>query len=223
MKLLVVEDDHSLLEVISTVLKEESYQVDSADNGAEGLLLAQSKVYDALILDIMLPEMDGLKLVKTLRNQSISTPVLFLTAKDSVEDRVRGLDVGADDYLVKPFAITELLARVRALLRRGHAGSGEDISYLGLSVNPSIHDGFVDTHPLNLSQKEYELLEFLIRNSEQILFRDQIFNRVWGFTSESGINVVDVYVHYLRKKLEPYGYADVIKTVRGVGYMLKGE
>lgn len=223
MKILVVEDDPSLLEVICTVLEEESYQVDSANNGSEGLLLAQSKVYDALLLDIMLPEMNGLQIVKKLRTQSISTPVLFLTAKDSVEDRVKGLDVGADDYLVKPFAITELLARIRALLRRGHGGTGENIVYQALSIHPTAHEGYISDQPLNLSQKEYELLEFFLRNSEQILFRDQIFNRVWGFDSESGINVVDVYVHYLRKKLEPYGYGDLIKTVRGVGYMLKGE
>ncbi len=223
MKILVVEDDSSLLGLISSVLKEESYQVDCADSGSEGLLMAERDVYDALILDIMLPEIDGLSIVKRLRAQSVKTPVLFLTARDSVEDRVKGLDVGADDYLVKPFAISELLARVRALLRRTKGEMDGEISYGPISLQPNTHDGFAGEHQLNLTVKEYELLEFLLRNSEQILLREQIFNRIWGFDSESGINVVDVYVHYLRKKLAQYDCGDFIKTVRGVGYMLKGE
>lgn len=223
MKILVVEDDSSLLNVISTVLKEESFQVDCAGNGDEGLLLARNDVYDLLILDIMLPELDGLSIVKKLRTQSVKTPVLLLTAMDSVEDRVKGLDVGADDYLVKPFAISELLARVRALLRRSKGDLGDAVSYGPISIQPNAHDGFAGDHSLNLTVKEYELLEFLLRNHEQILLREQIFNRIWGFDSETGINVVDVYIHYLRKKLDQYGCGDYIKTIRGVGYMLRGD
>lgn len=223
MKILVVEDDHSLLGLVSSVLKEEGYHVDSATSGDEGLMLAEQNVYDALILDIMLPEIDGLSIVKKLRSEANRTPVLFLTARDSVEDRVKGLDVGADDYLVKPFAINELVARVRALLRRTKGEPDGDIAYGPISLQPNAHDGFAGENPLNLTVKEYELLEFFLRNYEQILLREQIFNRIWGFDSESGINVVDVYVHYLRKKLAVYGCGDFIKTIRGVGYMLKGD
>lgn len=199
------------------------YEVDSTGTGRDGLILAQTGVYDALILDIMLPEVDGLSIVKQLRAQSIKTPVLFLTARDSIDDRVKGLDVGADDYLVKPFAINELLARVRALLRRTKGEPDGQVWYGPISLQPNVHDGFAGEHRLNLTVKEYELLEFFLRNSEQILIREQIFNRIWGFDSESGINVVDVYVHYLRKKLAQYGYENYINTVRGVGYMLKGD
>lgn len=223
LKVLVVEDDCSVLELIRSVLIEESYQVDCASTGDEGLLLAERDVYDVLILDIMLPGIDGLSIVKRLRAQSIKTPVLFLTARDSVEDRVKGLDVGADDYLVKPFAISELLARVRALLRRTKGEMDGEVSYGPISLQPNAHDGFAGEQSLNLTVKEYELLEFFLRNNEQILLREQIFNRIWGFDSESGINVVDVYVHHLRKKLAQHGYGDFIRTIRGVGYMLKGD
>ncbi|MDA8443090.1 MAG: response regulator transcription factor [Peptococcaceae bacterium] len=223
MKILVVEDDRSLLELICTIFKEEAYEVDCADNGDEGLMLAEKDIYDALVLDIMLPGIDGLAIVKRLRANSIKTPVLFVTARDSVEDRVKGLDFGADDYLVKPFAITELLARVRALLRRVNGEMTAEVVYGPIALQPNLHDGFAGGNALNLTVKEYELLEFFLRNSEQILVREQIFDRIWGFDSESAINVVDVYVHHLRKKLEAHGYGTYIKTVRGIGYMLKGE
>ncbi len=223
MKVLVVEDENALLEGISHILEEENYQVDRALNGYDGLQLAKQDIYDVLILDIMLPEMDGFSIVKALRDESIRTPILLLTAKDSVEDRVRGLDLGADDYLIKPFAAPELLARIRVLLR----GKGEmvenDLTYGPIKVVESEHDGYINDEKLNLTVKEYLLLEFFIRNKEQILLRDQIFNRIWGFSSDAGLNIVDVYVHHLRKKLAPFVLEDYIKTIRGIGFMLKGD
>ena len=158
MRILTVEDERSLLQAISGVLIDEGYQVDSADRGDEGLLLAERGIYDLLVLDIMMPGIDGLTLVKRLRAKGITTPVLFLTAKDSVEARVEGLDAGADDYLVKPFAVEELLARTRAILRRnGKIGLEGELAYGPISVKPQEHDGYVDTHPLKLTSKEYDL------------------------------------------------------------------
>lgn len=223
MKLLLVEDDKPLLEGIITVLKEENYDVESCLDGEEGLYLAKQNIYDAIILDIMLPSVNGLTIVKTLRNEGIQTPILLLTAKDSVEDRVRGLDAGADDYLVKPFAVPELLARVRVLLRAKGSGNEQKISYGPLWINKQEHDGYAANTKLNLTVKEYELLEYFILNQEQILPRDQILNRIWGLESEVGFGVVDVYVHHLRKKLGECQLDHYIGTIRGIGFMLKGN
>jgi two-component system response regulator CiaR len=222
MRVLIIEDDLPLLDAIATVLKEEAYQIDIADNGNLGLYIAELGVHDLIILDVMLPGIDGIQITRKLRSHYIKTPILLLTAKDSVDNRVEGLDAGADDYLVKPFAIPELLARARALLRRqSDVNSEGELSYKGLSVRTKMLDGYVEDAPLKLTVKEYELLEFLLLNKEQILTRDQIFDRVWGFDSDSGCGVVDLYVHYLRKKIDGFGYEGYIHTIRGVGYMLK--
>lgn len=223
LKILVVEDELALLDGIRKILTEENYQVDTAESGYDGLELARQNIYDAILLDIMLPEIDGFSIVKTLRENAIRTPILLLTAKDSVEDRVKGLDLGADDYLIKPFASPELLARLRVLLR----GKGElvanDLSYGPISVNENEHDGYFEGNKLNLTSKEYQLLEYFIRNKEQILLKEQIFNRIWGFSSDAGINIVDVYVHHLRKKLGVFQLDHYLKTIRGIGFMLKGD
>ena len=221
MKILVVEDDEPLLKILISILEEGFYEVDFAVDGDNGLYLAERSIYDLLILDIMLPHKSGLLIVKELRLKEIHTPVLLLTAKDSVPDRVNGLDAGADDYLIKPFAVEELLARVRALLRRNRAGDEDELRYGPISLRPSEHEGFVDGKPQKLTIKEYELLEYLLYNREQILTREQIFDRVWGFDSEAAVSMVDVYVHFLRKKLSQYG--EYIRTVRGVGYVLRRE
>jgi two-component system response regulator CiaR len=222
MRILVVEDDLPLRDVITKVFEEESYQVDGTDSGEEGLFLAEQGIYDLLVFDIMLPGMSGLSMVKKLRLQAMTTPILFLTAKDSVEDRVQGLDVGADDYLVKPFAISELLARVRALLRRqGAMGAEGEFSYCGISIKPKLHDAFVANIPMQLTIKEFELMEYLVLNNEQILTREQIFDRIWGFDSDTANGIVDLYIHYLRKKMSLHNCDHLLHTVRGVGYRLK--
>lgn len=222
MLILAVEDEKALLQTIAGVLTDEGYQVDTAERGDDGLLLAERGIYDLLVLDIMMPGMDGLSLVRTLRTKGILTPVLFLTAKDSVESRVEGLDAGADDYLVKPFAAEELTARVRALLRRqGKQNAEGELVYGPLSLKINEYDGFVDDEPMKLTTKEYELLKYFLQNREQILTRQQIFDRVWGIDSEANYGVVDLYVHYLRKKLG--AYEGFIRTIRNVGYILKKE
>lgn len=220
--MLVVEDDLPLRRIITTILEEEQYEVDQAEDGEEGYLMASSYDYDLITLDIMLPKMDGFTLIKKLKRDGCQIPTLFLTAKDRVEDRVKGLDFGADDYIVKPFATEEFLARIRSLLRRsGKIGIEGKISYGPILLDTNQHEGFIKEESLKLTIKEYELLYYLIQNKEQILTRDQIFERVWGIESETTEAIVDLYIHYLRKKLAPFGYEKLIRTIRGVGYMVR--
>ena len=222
MKILVVEDDDALREAIVSLLTEENYIIDEAATGDEGLYLAEQGIYDLLVLDIMLPEISGLEIVKKVRETDSAVPILLLTARDSVNDKVNGLETGADDYLVKPFAIQELLARIKALLRRGGAMANDGkITYGGVTIDSKVRDGFVGSDGLALTTKEYDLLEFLVLNKEQILTREQIFDRVWGFESETTISVVDLYIHYLRKKLAQSGHDSLLRTVRGAGFMFK--
>lgn len=221
MKVLVVEDNASLLESIRQILEDE-YEVDTADNGEDGLYLAQQSIYDIVLLDVMLPGMDGFEIIRQMRNAKLDTSVLFLTAKDSLEDRVKGLELGGDDYLVKPFQAAELKARVRALLRRsGIISLEQGLKYRGIELLEREKDILVDGEPIKLTVKQYELLEYLIQNKGKILTREQIFDRVWGFDSDTTIAIVEVFVHHLRKKLEPFQYHKDIQTVRGIGYMLK--
>ncbi|GMA98010.1 response regulator transcription factor [Pelosinus sp. IPA-1] len=222
MKILVIEDDNVLREAVVALLLEENYVVDEASTGDHGLYVAEQCIHDLLVLDIMLPEVNGLEIVRTLRAKGCPVPILLLTARDSVDDRVIGLDAGADDYLVKPFAIRELLARIKALMRRkGNLVTEGDLSYGGISLSSKVRDGFAGNQPFGLGSKEYDILEFLILNKEQILTRDQIFDRIWGYDSEAAISVVDLYIHYLRKKLAPYGFDMLIQTVRGAGFILR--
>ncbi|WP_050616423.1 response regulator transcription factor [Bacillus testis] len=223
MRILVVEDHESLLHSIRDILQK-SFTVDIASTGEEGYFLAQQNIYDAIILDVMLPGMDGFDILKKLREEHIETPTMFLTARDSLEDRVKGLDIGGDDYLVKPFQAPELEARLRALLRRSGAFTNEQtIRYKGIELLGKENDIKVDGHPVKLTLKQYELLEFFIGNAGSILTREQIYDRIWGYDSDTTIGVVEVFTHHLRKKLEPFGYDKDIKTVRGIGYMLQKE
>jgi DNA-binding response OmpR family regulator len=224
MKMLVVEDDVSLRQAVARVLREEGYTIEEASAGDEGLLYAEQDVFDLVVLDVMLPGMDGLSVVRRLRARGVATPIVLLTARDGVEDRVRGLDAGADDYVVKPFAMQELLARVRAMLRRkGAVGADGELEFAGLGLRPRELEGYAGGQPLRLTQKEYKLLEYLLLNREQILTREQIMDRVWGFESDAAGSVVDVYIHYLRRKLAPAGLDALLHTVRGVGFMLRGS
>ncbi|KMY51810.1 response regulator transcription factor [Peribacillus loiseleuriae] len=223
MRILVVEDNRSLLQSIKQILSEE-FEVDCADNGEEGLFMALQNICDLIVLDVMLPEMDGFEVIQRIRSEQIQTPVLFLTAKDSLEDRVRGLDFGGDDYLTKPFQAPELQARIRALLRRGGSlTTNQTIQYRGIELFGKEKDIVVDNYPIKLTLKQYEMLEFMIQNKGVILTKEQLYDRVWGFDSDTTIGIVEVFVHHLRKKMEPFGYQKDIQTVRGIGYMLKKQ
>jgi len=220
---LVVEDDIALANVIVAALREEAWEPTHAATGSEGLRLALAGTFDLIILDVMLPAVDGFAIVSRLRSAGMTTPVLFLTALGSVDDRVRGLDAGGDDYLTKPFDVQELLARVRALARRELIATAvaADLVYGQLTLRPDAHEVIADGNLLNLTAKEFALFEYMLRNAEQILTREQIFNRIWGYDSEVGASVVDVYMHYVRKKLAPFACDGYIRTVRGIGYMMK--
>lgn len=224
MQVLIIEDDMALLHAISAVFREEGYTVHDCTRGDDGLYMAEQNIYDLIILDIMLPGMSGIALIHYLRAQSIMTPILLLTAVDSVEERVKGLDAGADDYVVKPVAFPELLARARAILRRnGTLGCEGEITCDRIALRPKLQEGFIDDEPLKLSLKEYELLEFLLIHRNQILTREQILDRIWGFDTDAGIGIVDVYIHYIRKKLMHHDCDGMIQTIRGVGFMFKGN
>ena len=222
MRVLVVEDDVSLIHAVSSVFREEGFSVHESQRGDDGLFMAEQNVYDLIILDVMLPGMTGISLIHHLRSQGIMTPILLLTALDAVERRVQGLDAGADDYVVKPVAFPELLARSRAILRRhGTLSDSGEICLGAITIRPKLQEGYVNETPLKLSAKEFELLEFLLINRNQILTREQILDRVWGFDTEAGAGIVDLYIHYLRKKLAPHSFSELIQTIRGVGYLVK--
>ena len=220
MRLLLVEDEERLAEALAFILKKHNYGVDLAYNGEIGQNMAESGAYDIIILDRMLPGKEGVTVLRELRRQGIATPVLLLTARDTISDRVEGLDAGADDYLVKPFATEELLARVRALARRPSPQVVvEKLSVGRLSLDSQLCQAEVNGTVVKLTLKELLLLELLMRHTGQVITKDQILNRVWGLDSEVEIGNVEIYVHYLRKKL---GSKFVrIDTVRGLGYCLK--
>lgn len=223
MRILVVEDNAALLQSIKQILEVE-FEVDCAENGEEGLFMVIQNIYDLIVLDVMLPEMDGFEVIQKMRSGHIWTPVLFLTAKDSLEDRVRGLDFGGDDYLTKPFQAPELQARIRALLRRsGSLTTNQTLQYRGIELFGKEKNILVDGHPLKLTLKQYEMLEYMIQNKGAILTKEQLYDRVWGFESDTTIGIVEVFVHHLRKKLEPFGYHKDIQTVRSIGYMMKEQ
>lgn len=223
MRILVIEDESRLARIIAQVLKQERFDVDLAGDGESGLDLALTGGFDALIVDRMLPGRDGLDLVRVLRAEGVETPVLMLTALGELPDRVEGLNAGADDYLGKPFAFDELLARLRSLLRRADRPLIADEVTLGeTTVNLTTHTVQRAGKEVALSPKEYALLETLIRNRGRVLSRDQLLERVWGYEADPRGNVVDLYVYYLRRKLDPEGSdpEPLVRTVRGAGYVI---
>jgi len=221
MRILVIEDEVKIAQFIKRGLKEEGYAVDVANDGEEGHFLLSSNEYDAIILDLMLPKMDGLTLCRTLRKEGNQTPIIMLTAKDTVKDKVKGLDSGADDYLPKPFAFEELLARVRVVLRKKDSRVQTQLKVDDLNLDLLTHKVTRGDREIDLTVKEYALLEYLMRNAGNIVTRTMISEHVWDINFDTFTNVIDVYINYLRNKIDS-GFTDkMIHTVRGKGYLLK--
>ena len=226
MRILVVEDEKKINDIIVKTLKQEKYGVDSCFDGEEALDYIFSVEYDIILLDIMLPKKNGFEVIKSIRKKGIKTPVLFLTARDQIEDRVKGLDLGADDYLVKPFAFEELLARIRVVLRKNSV-SGEDsgniLKIANLTVDCNKHEVFRDEISIKLSAKEFSILEYMMRNKGRVVSKEKIEEHVWDFDYEGGSNIVEVYIKFLRKKIDNDFSPKLIHTIRRVGYVLKVE
>lgn len=223
MRLLLVEDEDGIGKFISQGLREAGHRVDWARDGEKGLDYALDAEYDVIVLDIMLPKMDGLRLLQEIRQRAVKTPILILTARDAVEDRVTGLNTGADDYLTKPFDFSELLARINALLRRPPLQATNILRVADLEVDTARRVARRGGRILELSQREFMLLEYLMRNAGHVLTRTQIGERVWGFDFYNESNAVDVYIGYLRRKIDKNAAIPLIKTIRGVGYRLSNN
>jgi DNA-binding response OmpR family regulator len=221
MRILIVDDDRRLCTVIKRGLLEEAYAVDLAYDGEEGEYLAEVNQYDLIILDIMLPNKNGIEVCQELRAKKISIPVLMLTAKDTVEDRVRGLDTGADDYLIKPFAFGELLARIRALLRREGMSKSPELQVGDLTLNTLTRQVWRAQRPIELTTKEYVILEYFMRHPNVVVTRTMIEEHAWDYDFDSLSNLVDVYIRRLRRKIDIDGKDSLIQTVRGAGYRLR--
>ena len=226
MRILVVEDEKKINDIIVKTLKQEKYGVDSCFDGEEALDYIFSVEYDIILLDIMVPKKNGFEVMESMRKKGIKTPVLFLTARDQIEDRVKGLDLGADDYLVKPFAFEELLARIRVVLRKNSV-SGEDsgniLKIANLTLDCNKHEVFRDEISIKLSAKEFSILEYMMRNKGRVVSKEKIEEHVWDFDYEGGSNIVEVYIKFLRKKIDNDFSPKLIHTIRRVGYVLKVE
>lgn len=222
MRILLIEDEIHLSEALVYTLKKNNYIIDAAFDGIEGQRMAETGVYNVIILDRMLPGKEGLQILRDLRKQKITSPVLILTAKDSIKDRVEGLDSGADDYLIKPFSKDELLARIRALGRRyTDEISNEELKVGFLSFHPLKGEIKVNKEVIKLSSKESQILEIMLKNKDIVITKEQLLDRIWGFQSDVELNNIEVYISYLRKKLTQANCGIVIETIRGSGYCLK--
>jgi len=221
MRILLVEDEKKVASFIQQGLAEEHYSVDVAHDGEKGLLMAESEQYDLLILDVMLPKKNGLEVIKDFRARKGTTPALMLTAKSATDDKVAGLDSGADDYLTKPFAFAELLARVRSLLRRGAREKSTVLAMADLELDTVTHKAKRAGRLIELTAKEYALLEYFLRNKERVLSRTLISEHIWDYNFDTGTNIIDVYVNHLRNKIDSGAEKKLIHTVRGVGYVIK--
>lgn len=220
MKLLIIEDDKYISETIKEITQD-MFEIEQAFDGEEGLFLAEQNIFDVIILDIMLPNMNGYEVLQNLRDQNITTPVIMLTAKGGIEDKIKGFKVGADDYLVKPFYREELLLRLEAIIRRSGGEFKENIiTFKDLKMNLKNKTVTIEEELVKLNGKQFDLLEYLITNKNTILTKEQIFDRIWGFESDTSTTVVEVYASNLRKSLKKFNYDLYIKTFRGLGYML---
>lgn len=221
MRILIVEDEKKVAGFVRKGLEEETYAVDVAYDGEEGFHLASMNQYDMIILDLMLPKMEGLEVLTRLRDKKVTTPILLLTAKDAVEDKVEGLNKGADDYLTKPFAFSELLARVRSLLRRGQVETKTELQVGDLNLDMVSHKVSRNGEEIELTGKEYSLLEYFMRNEGKVLTRTMIAEHVWDYNFDTFTNVIDVYVNHLRKKIDKKYPSKLLHTLRGVGYVMR--
>ncbi len=222
-KILIVEDEEQIASFLRRGLTYEGYEVETAADGTSALGKARDARPDLVVLDLMLPGMDGLEVCRRLRAAHSSLPILILTARDSVSDRVQGLDAGSDDYMVKPFALAELLARVRALLRRAGPGEPEVLQFADLKLDTGTRQVYRAETRIELTSKEFDLLELFLRHPKQVLTRETIYDRVWGYDFGGESNIIEVYIRYLRQKLEADGRSRLLFTVRGVGYVLREE
>lgn len=220
-KILVIEDETQLAKFVQMELSYEGYEVSVANDGLSGLMAARDSMPDLILLDWMMPGLAGVEVCRRLRSTGAQMPIIFLTAKDDVADRVAGLDAGADDYVVKPFSIEELLARVRAHLRRNDPQEAETLQFETLTLNRKTREVFRGNRGIELTAKEFDLLDYLIAHPRQVLTRDQILEKVWGYDFMGDSNIIEVYIRYLRLKLESEGEKRLIQTVRGVGYVLR--
>jgi len=223
MRILIIEDEKKVAKFLQQGLEEERYTVDTAYDGETGTNLALTEVFDLVILDILIPKKDGITVLKELRSKHITTPVLLLTAKSSVDDKVEGLDAGADDYLTKPFSFAELLARVRSLLRRGTSEKSTILKVLDLQLDTVTHKAKRGEKTIELTGKEYALLEYFMRNVNRVLTRTLISEHIWNYNFDTGTNVIDVYINHLRSKIDDGYERKLLHTIRGVGYVFKDE
>jgi len=221
MRILIVDDDRRLCNIVKRGLIEEAYVVDVAYDGEEGEYLAEINPYDLIILDIMMPKKDGIEVCRDLRSRNINTPIMMLTAKDAVEDRVKGLDAGADDYLVKPFAFSELLARIRALLRRESSSKSAELQVGDLVLNTRTRELWKEKRIIEMTTKEYTILEYLMRHPNMVVTRTMIEEHAWDYDFDSLSNLVDVYIRRLRRKIDDGKKESTIQTIRGAGYRLR--
>ncbi len=221
MRLLVIEDEEALCDALCEILRQNSYLADAVYNGLDGLDYARSGIYDMILLDIMLPGMDGITLLKTLRKEQIYTPVILLSAKSELQDIITGLDAGSDDYLAKPFSTAELLARIRALTRRGTNYSGEVISYGDISLNKGTMELSCNHQSIKLGAKEFQIMEIFLSSPKQVIPKNLLIEKVWGIDTNTEYNNVEVYISFLRQKLSSLDTKIQIKTSRGIGYHLE--
>ncbi|MBO7345859.1 MAG: response regulator transcription factor [Clostridia bacterium] len=220
MKILLVDDEKQLTDALCAILKKNNYSVDCAYNGEDGLDMALSAIYDLIILDIMMPKIDGITVLKTLRENQCSTPVLMLSAKSEITDKIDGLNSGADDYITKPFSTDELLARIKALLRRKEKFTGDVLSYNDLSLDRNTIELVCGQKRVVLGKKEFQILEMLILNQGKSVDKDKLIEKIWGYDTDAEYNTIEVYVSFLRRKLTAVGSKTEIKSIRGIGYTL---
>lgn len=220
MKILLVDDERQLVDALSMILKQNKYSVDTAYNGEDGLDFALSGIYDLVILDIMMPKIDGLAVLKEIRRKKIDVPVLMLSAKSEISDKIEGLNLGADDYITKPFSTDELLARVKALLRRKEKFTGDNLTYLDITLSRDSFELSCGNKKIALGKKEFQILEMLILNDGKSIEKDKFIEKIWGYDNDAEYNTIEVYISFLRKKFNAVGAKTEIKSLRGIGYML---